>query len=458
MKLSVVILAAGKGTRMRSNLPKVLHPVAGRTMIRHVVDTARLLKPDSIIIVHGHGGDLVKESLADDDITWVEQTEQLGTGHAVAQALPHVDDETLLLVLYGDVPLIQAQSLNELIRQSDDSSIALLTCELSDPDGYGRIIRDTHDQVVAIVEQKDANLSQLAINEINTGIMTVPARFFRSAYPRIGAANAQQEYYLTDIIELAVKDALAVHASVSDDEDEILGVNDRIQLAMVERFHQERAAWKLMIDGATLIDPSRVDIRGELNIGRDVVIDVNVVFEGHVSLADGVHIGPHSVIKNSQIGVNTHIDSNSVIDSAVIGDNCTVGPFARLRPGTVLKDNAKIGNFVEIKNSEIGLGSKVNHLSYVGDAVLGERVNVGAGTITCNYDGANKYKTIIDDDAFIGSNTALVAPLKIGKGATIGAGSTINKDAPDGELTLTRAKQSTVRGWQRPVKKKPPKT
>ena len=394
MKLSVVILAAGKGTRMRSNLPKVTHPVAGRPMLSHVVNTARSLKPDSIIVVHGHGGDTVKAAVNDDDITWVEQAEQLGTGHAVAQALAFVDDHTTLLVLYGDVPLIQAQTLNELLRFCDDKSIALLSCELQDPDGYGRIIRDADDHVLAIVEHKDASLDQLAISEINTGIMAIPARYFRSTYPRIDAANAQQEYYLTDIIALAVADGVLVHASVSDDEEQILGVNDRVQLATVERYYQERAAWQLMIDGATLIDPSRVDIRGSLKVGQDVVIDINVIFEGEVSLADGVHIGANCIIKDSILGSHTHVDSHSVLDNAIIGECCHIGPFARLRPGTALKDKAKIGNFVEIKNAEIGVGSKVNHLSYVGDSELGSEVNVGAGTITCNYDGANKHKTI----------------------------------------------------------------
>ncbi|MBL1432708.1 MAG: bifunctional UDP-N-acetylglucosamine diphosphorylase/glucosamine-1-phosphate N-acetyltransferase GlmU [Gammaproteobacteria bacterium] len=454
MKLSIVILAAGKGTRMRSNLPKVMHSVAGRPMLAHVVNTARSLKPDTLIIVHGHGSDIVKAAIDGEDITWVEQAEQLGTGHAVAQVLPHIDDDSALLVLYGDVPLIQTQTLNELLRMSDESSIALLSCELADPDGYGRIVRNNSEQVIAIVEQKDASLQQLAIEEINSGIMVIPAHYFRSAYPRIGAANTQQEYYLTDIVELAVRDGLAVNASVTDDEDEILGVNDRIQLATVERYYQERAAWQLMTDGATLIDPSRIDIRGEVSVGYDVVIDVNVIFEGKVRLGDGVTIGSNCIIKNSNVNTNTNIDSHCVIEDAIVGENCNVGPYARLRPGTVLKDNAKIGNFVETKNAEIGVGSKVNHLSYIGDSVLGNNVNIGAGTITCNYDGANKHKTTIGDNAFIGSNTALVAPVKIGKGATIGAGSTINKDAPDDELTLTRAKQSTLRGWQRPKKNK----
>ncbi len=452
MKLTIVILAAGKGTRMRSGLPKVAHPVAGKPMLAHVVDTARSLKPDAIIVVHGHGSETIKDIINDDDVVWVEQKEQLGTGHAVAQALPHINDESLLLVLYGDVPLIRTQTLNELLRMSDDSSIALLSCELEDPDGYGRIVRNNKEQVIAIVEQKDASLEQLAIEEINTGIMAIPANYFRSAYPRIGAANAQQEYYLTDIIELAVSDGMAVNASVTDDEDEILGVNDRIQLATVERYYQERAAWQLMTDGVTLIDPSRVDIRGEMTTGQDVTIDINVVFEGKVVIGDGVTIGPNCVIKNSRIAANTHIDSHCVIDNSVIGENSHVGPYARLRPGAILKDKAKIGNFVEIKNAQIGVGSKVNHLSYIGDAKLGDNVNVGAGTITCNYDGANKHKTNIGDDAFIGSNTALVAPVNIGRGATIGAGSIINKDAPDDQLTLTRAKQSTLSAWQRPIK------
>ncbi len=454
MKLTVVILAAGKGTRMRSNLPKVVHSVAGKPMLEHVLNTARSLKPHTIIVVHGHGSDIVKSSVNGQGVTWVEQAEQLGTGHAVAQALPHVDDDSMMLVLYGDVPLIQTQTLNELLRMSDKSSVALLSCEVEDPDGYGRIIRNSDDKIAAIVEQKEASLEQLSIEEINTGIMVIPAKYFRSAYPRIDAANAQQEYYLTDIIALAVSEGVAVNTVASDGEEEILGVNDRMQLATVERYYQERAAWQLMTDGATLIDPSRVDIRGEMSIAQDVVIDINVVFEGNVSLGNGVHIGPNCVIKNSVIAANTHIDSHCVIDNATIGEQCNVGPYARLRPGTVLKDKAKIGNFVETKNAEIGLASKVNHLSYIGDAELGDNVNIGAGTITCNYDGANKYKTTIDDDVFIGSNTALVAPVKIGKGATIGAGSTISKDAPNGELTLTRAKQNTLRGWQRPQKNK----
>ena len=437
---------------MRSGLPKVLHPVAGKPMIAHVVATARSLNPDSIVVVHGHGGDLVKQSVSDHSITWVEQAKQLGTGHAVAQAIPHIDDDATILVLYGDVPLTQSDSLKALIEQTKGATVGLLTCAIDDPYGYGRIIRDRHGDISAIVEQKDATAEQLEINEINTGIMTLSADYFRTAYPRIDANNSQQEYYLTDIVGLAVADKLTVQACMIDNEDEILGVNDRMQLASVERIYQERMAWQLMLEGATLLDPSRIDVRGELSIGSDVVIDANVIFEGHVSLANGVHIGPNCVIKNTTIADNTIIESHCSIDTATIGASCNIGPFARIRPGTVLGDKAKIGNFVETKNAEIGLGSKINHLSYVGDSELGRDVNIGAGTITCNYDGANKHKTIIGDNAFIGSNTALVAPVTIGKGATIGAGSTISKNAPENELTLSRAKQTSISNWQRPKK------
>lgn len=452
MKLCVVILAAGKGTRMRSKLPKVLHPVAGRPMLTHVIATARLLKPDSIIVVHGHGGEAVIDAAPDPDIIWVEQPEQLGTGHAVAQAMANIEDNQKILVLYGDVPLIQQSTLESLLDQTASSPVGLLTCLLDDPHGYGRIVRDDQDQIRSIVEQKDATEAQQEINEINTGIMTLSADYFRSAYPRISADNTQQEYYLTDMVAIATADGKHVDACLIDLEEEILGVNDKIQLATVERIYQERQSWQLMLDGVTLIDPSRIDIRGSLKTGSDVTIDINVVFEGDVTLEDGIKVGPHCVIKNSRIGANAVIESHSVIDHADIGSGCTVGPYARLRPGTVLKENAKIGNFVETKNAEVGAGSKVNHLSYIGDTELGANVNIGAGTITCNYDGANKHKTIIKDQAFIGSNTALVAPVTIGRGATIGAGSTINKDAPDGELTLTRAKQTTLPGWQRPKK------
>ena len=454
MKLCVVILAAGQGTRMRSKLPKVLHSVAGKPMLAHVIDTAKSLKPDSIIVVHGHGGDRVKQKINDDSVAWVEQTEQLGTGHAVAQALPHIKDDQKILVLYGDVPLIQQETLESLLEQTASSPVGLLTCLLDDPHGYGRIVRDGQDQIQCIVEQKDASEAQLEIKEINTGIMTLSADYFRSAYPHIQSNNAQQEYYLTDMVGIATDDSKKVDACLIDLEEEILGVNDRTQLATVERIYQERQSWQLMLNGTTLIDPSRVDIRGSLKTGSDITIDINVVFEGEVTLEDGVKVGAHCVIKNSHISANTIIESHSVIDNANIGPGCSIGPYARLRPGTVLKENAKIGNFVETKNAEVGVGSKVSHLSYVGDSELGDNVNIGAGTITCNYDGANKHKTKIGDNAFIGSNTALVAPVTIGKGATVGAGSTINKDAPDGELTLTRAKQTTLPGWQRPKKEK----
>lgn len=437
---------------MRSSLPKVLHPLAGRSLLSHVIASARALSPETIIVVHGHGGEQVKQQLDGDDLLAVEQREQRGTAHAVAQALPYLSADMRILVLYADVPLIEHSSLTHLLANSGENTIALLTCELDDPTGYGRILRDDSKNVIAIVEHKDASETQRAVREINTGIMVIPAAFFQQAYPRIKPHNAQNEYYLTDIIGLAVADGCNINAVAARSSDEILGVNDRIQLAHLERIYQMRIAHRLMRDGASLADPSRVDVRGRLNVGSDVEIDVNVVFEGDVQLADGVRIGANCVIKNAFIGSDSVVASHSVIEQAVIGSHCHIGPFARLRPGSVLHDHSRVGNFVETKQATIGSGSKVNHLSYVGDAELGSNVNIGAGTITCNYDGANKHKTVIGDDAFIGSNTALVAPLTVGNGATIGAGSTINRDAPAGELTLARAKQQTLSGWRRPRK------
>ncbi len=451
MKLEIIILAAGQGTRMRSSLPKVLHNLAGKPLLGHVIDTAKKLEPAAIHVVYGHGGELVKESISEPQINWVEQAQQLGTGHAVEQAMPAVDEASTVLVLYGDVPLIRAQTLQELLQQGE-SGLALLTLILDDPTGYGRIVRDGAGRVQAIVEHKDASEEQLRIQEGNTGILACPATHLRGWLKQLDNSNAQGEYYLTDIIALAVADGVEVQGSTVADAHEVAGVNDRLQLAELERNYQKRCAEALMRDGATLMDPSRFDLRGSATVGQDVVIDVGVVLEGEVVLGDRVRIGANCVLRDVQIGDDVIIEPMSVIENAEIGQQCHVGPFARLRPGTRLSDKAKVGNFVEIKNSVIGHASKVNHLSYIGDTSMGNEVNIGAGTITCNYDGANKHRTTIGDRVFIGSDTQLVAPVTVSDGATVGAGSTITRDAPAGELTLSRSKQTTITGWNRPVK------
>jgi bifunctional UDP-N-acetylglucosamine pyrophosphorylase/glucosamine-1-phosphate N-acetyltransferase len=453
MDLGALILAAGEGTRMRSRLPKVLHQLAGQPLLGHVIDKARSVNPGEITIVYGHGGELVPNQLSAADLTWVEQSERLGTGHAVMQALPSLQKVEQVLILYGDVPLISSSTLTGLLSCLRRSDLALLTVDLPDPTGYGRIVRDATDRIIRIVEQKDASPRELEITEINTGILAVKRDRLEKWLAKIENNNAQKEYYLTDIIAMAVEDGINIQAVHPDSEEEVMGVNDRSQLAYLERHYQRQLAEDLMQNGATLADPSRIDIRGRLATGRDVFLDCNVIIEGDVTLADGVRVGPNVVLKNCSIGEATEIFANSVLENAEIGSECRIGPFARVRPESRLADHVHIGNFVEIKKSRVAQGSKINHLSYIGDSEVGSQVNIGAGTITCNYDGANKHKTIIGDRAFIGSDTQLIAPVVVGEGATIGAGSTISKDAPSDKLTLTRAKQVSIEGWQRPVKK-----
>jgi len=452
MQLSVVILAAGQGKRMNSDLPKVLQPLAGQPLLQHVIDTARDLRPTNVYVVYGHGGAQVQAALADENVEWILQADQLGTGHAVMQAMCVIPDDHTVLVLYGDVPLIRAASLTKLVAAADAGALSLLSVHLDDATGYGRIIRDGAGHVRAIVEQKDASPEQLQIREVNSGLLAAPAGRLREWLLGLGRDNAQREYYLTDVVAGAVLAGDPVEATRCTSAAEVMGVNDKIQLAQVEAFYRRERADELMLAGATLADPARVDIRGDVTVGRDVFIDVNAVLIGSVRLGRGVKIGPNCVISDSEIGVDTEVFANSIIDHASVGGNCRIGPFARVRPETVLHHDVHIGNFVEIKSSEIGAGSKANHLSYVGDARVGSGVNVGAGSITCNYDGQNKWPTLIEDRAFIGSGSMLVAPVRIGAGATIGAGSTITQNAPSGELTLTRAKQTTVAGWPRPRK------
>ncbi|MCF6336841.1 MAG: bifunctional UDP-N-acetylglucosamine diphosphorylase/glucosamine-1-phosphate N-acetyltransferase GlmU [Gammaproteobacteria bacterium] len=454
LPLSVVVLAAGQGTRMKSILPKVLHCIAGRPLVEHVITDALELGAADIHIVFGHEGEQVQKALSAYDLNWAEQTERLGTGHAVEQALPTIPDDHLVLLLYGDVPLITVQTLQRLVAATAGDTLALLTAKLTDPTGYGRIVRDTAGKVQCIVEQKDASTEQLAIDEINTGMLAVKADMLKKWIARLDNNNAQKEYYLTDIVGFAVADGVAINTANPDEICEIEGVNNKRQLAELERAFQLRQARQLMDDGLTLRDPARFDVRGELMIGRDVEIDINVLIEGRVELGDGVTVGSNVVLKNVSIGANTHIHANSVLEESVIGTQCDIGPFARLRPQTNLANNVKVGNFVEIKKSDIAEGSKINHLSYMGDTTMGTNVNVGAGTITCNYDGANKYQTIIGDNVFIGSDTQLIAPVVVADGATIGAGSTITRDTPAETLTLSRVKQVSVKSWKRPGKTK----
>ncbi len=452
--VSVIILAAGQGTRMKSNLPKVLHPIGAKPLLSHVIHTAAELKAQQTVVVYGHGGELVKNRLADEPVIWVEQKEQLGTGHAVDQASPHINDDHIVLVLYGDVPLIQSATLFELIAKTSGNALAILTVHLDDPHGYGRIVRDASGSIQSIVEQKDASAEQLKISEINTGILAVQGRLLKSWLSQLENNNAQDEYYLTDIIAMAVADGVDVHAAHPAGEDEVLGVNSRSQLAYLERAYQREQAEQLMEQGVTVIDPGRLDVRGQIKVGKDVTLDANVVLEGHVEIADDVYIGPNCVIRDSVIGEGVQIQAMCVIDNACVGDKCLIGPYSRLRPGADLKGDNHIGNFVEVKNSVIGQGSKVNHLTYIGDTDMGARVNIGAGTITANYDGANKHRTTIGDNASTGSNSVLVAPVRLGDEATLGAGTVLTREAPDGKLTVARTRQTTIDGWQRPKKKK----
>ncbi len=451
--MNVVILAAGMGKRMQSDLPKVLHPLAGKPLLSHVIDTARRLSPSRICVIYGHGGDAVPSRLAAGDLRFVIQQPQLGTGHAVMQAVPELDDEEPTLVLYGDVPLTSATTLKALTDKAGKEKLAVLTVNLPDPTGYGRIVRE-ESRIVRIVEQKDASETERAINEVNTGIIVAPTKALKAWLSSLSNDNAQKEYYLTDIIAMAVRDGVPVESAQPAHAWETLGVNSKVQLAELERIHQRNIAAALLEQGVTLADPARIDVRGTLACGRDVEIDVGCVFEGHVELADGVKIGAHCVIRNAAILQRAAIKPFCHIEEARVGAESQIGPYARLRPGTVLGDDVHIGNFVEVKNGSFGAHSKANHLAYVGDATVGSRVNIGAGTITCNYDGANKHRTIIEDDAFIGSDSQLVAPVTVGKGATLGAGTTLTKDAPAGALTVSRPKQVTITGWQRPVKQK----
>jgi bifunctional UDP-N-acetylglucosamine pyrophosphorylase/glucosamine-1-phosphate N-acetyltransferase len=451
--LTTIILAAGKGTRMKSDLPKVLHPLAGKPMISHVLDTAGQLSPERICVVYGHGGEALPQSLDRGDLVWVLQEPQLGTGHAVQQAVPHLDMAGVCLILYGDVPLIRSETLQEMVLIAREGAIALLTVKLADPAGYGRIVRGAGGRVERIVEHKDASAEELAIQEVNTGILCLPAAKLAGWLARLSNDNAQGEYYLTDVIGMAAAEGERILPCHPASEWEVMGVNSRAQLAELERRHQRNIADSLMTAGVTLIDPARLDVRGSLDCGRDVLIDANCVFEGRVVLGDKTVVGANCVLKDVEVGPGVTIKPFCHIDGARIGAGAIIGPYARIRPGTELAEEAHVGNFVELKNAQVGFNSKINHLSYVGDATVGRKVNIGAGTITCNYDGANKHRTVIEDEAFIGSDSQLVAPVTVGKGATLGAGTTLTKDAPAGELTLSRAKQLTIPGWKRPVKK-----
>jgi bifunctional UDP-N-acetylglucosamine pyrophosphorylase/glucosamine-1-phosphate N-acetyltransferase len=449
--LNVVILAAGKGTRMYSEKSKVLHALAGKPLLQHVLDCATELKPQKICVVYGHGGEAVPKAMQQYAATFVLQEPQLGTGHAVRQAMPHLADDSHTLVLYGDVPLIQHNTLHQM-QQADDG-LVLLTVNLKNPAGYGRIVRNALGNVLSIVEEKDATTEQREIHEVNTGILLAPTNQLRAWLAKLQNNNSQGEYYLTDIVSMAVQQGVAVHTIQPAHDWEIHGINSKAQLAVLERTWQLVEAGRLLVQGVTLADPARIDVRGKLHCGSDVEIDIGCIFEGEVSLGNNVRVGAYSVIRNSSIAAGTDIAPYSHIDSSEVGVNCHIGPYARLRPGTKLRDEVHIGNFVEVKNSEIAANSKANHLSYIGDSTVGSRVNIGAGTIICNYDGANKHRTVIEDDVFIGSDTQLVAPVTVRKGATIGAGSTITRDAPEGELTLSRSKQITIAGWKRPSKK-----
>ena len=452
--LHVVILAAGQGKRMKSRLPKVLHRLAGRTLLEHVVAATRKLDPAAIHTVYGHGGQQVRDGHPGLGVQWVEQREQRGTGHAVEQAMPAIPDEATVLVLVADVPLIDADTLRDTVAAVGEGGLALLTVQVADPRGYGRILRGPDGQVVGIVEDRDASDSERSLREINTGILAAGAASLRRWLGRIDESNAQGERYLTDVIALAVADGVGVISVSAGAVEEVLGVNDRGQLAKLERHYQRRQAEQLMRDGVTIVDPARLDIRGEVDIGRDVSLDVNVILEGKVEIAEGVTIGPNCMIKNAEIGPDSEIHANTVIERAIVGARCRIGPYARLRPGTTLAEDVHIGNFVEVKNSRVGQGSKANHLTYLGDSQVGKNVNVGAGTITCNYDGAEKHTTVIEDGVFVGSGVELVAPITVHAGATIGAGATVTKDVASGVLSVNRGRQTTIENWTRPTKKK----
>ncbi len=452
MPLSIVILAAGQGTRMHSRYPKVLQPLAGRPLLGHVLDTAARLDADDTHVVYGFGGDQVREALAERDVSWHEQAEQLGTGHAVMQALPAIADDHTVLVLYGDVPLIRDQTLSSLVDAAGSNRLGLLKVTKDNPTGYPRNVRDTAGNVQRIVEQRDATREEGAIREINTGLVACPARLLRGWLERLSNDNSQGEYYLTDIVGFAVADRVPVHTVSAPTVAETLGINDKLQLADAERALRSRIAGELLRAGVTLSDPDRIDVRGELICGQDVQIDINAVFEGRVKLGDGVRIGPNCYIRDAEIEDESQILANCVIEEAHFGPRCMIGPFARVRPATYLGSGVKLGNFVEVKKSNIAKGSKVNHLTYIGDTTMGEGVNVGAGTITCNYDGARKHQTVIEDGVFVGSGTQLLAPVRVGEGAFIGAGSVVSKDAPGGQLTVARARQVTIKSWKRPKK------
>ncbi len=454
MTLGVVILAAGQGSRMQSALPKVLHPLAGTPMLAHVIDTAAQLGPQQIVVVYGHGGEHVREQMATAKVSWALQAKQLGTGHAVAQAMPALDGVDQVLVLYGDVPLIQTETLARLRAATEQAALGMLTVNLANPTGYGRILRDTNGSMQRIIEHKDANAAELAVQEVNVGIMLVQRAALADWLAQLDSNNAQDEFYLTDIVAMAVAAGVDIASVQPTDALEVMGVNDRIQLATLERHYQKCQAAQFMRAGVTIMDPARIDIRGSVKAGRDVVLDINVLLEGEVELEEGVQIGANSVIRNSSIAAGTVVREHCVIDGAQIGTACQIGPFARIRPGTVLAQDCHVGNFVELKNTQVEKASKINHLSYVGDASVGSQVNIGAGTITCNYDGANKHRTVIGNNVFIGSDTQLVAPVTVEDGATIGAGSTITATAPAKALTLSRTKQRTVTGWKRPVKER----
>ncbi|WP_105253388.1 bifunctional UDP-N-acetylglucosamine diphosphorylase/glucosamine-1-phosphate N-acetyltransferase GlmU [Pseudoalteromonas sp. T1lg75] len=452
MNLTTVILAAGKGTRMRSKLPKVLHPIAGKPMVQHVIDNAKALGAKQTNLVYGHGGEMLQEQLTGNELNWVLQAEQLGTGHAVAVAKEHIADNDTVLILYGDVPLTKKSTLEKLLAATPERGLAVLTVDLENPTGYGRMLRE-NGKLVGIVEQKDATPEQLAITEINTGIMACNGGLLKKWLGNLSNNNAQGEYYLTDIVAMAHAEDVEISSSQPEHPMEVEGANNRVQLAQLERAYQAWQAEELMLNGASLADPARIDVRGTVTTGQDVQIDVNVVFEGQVELGDDVVIGPNCVLKNCKIGDGVVIKANTLIEEATVAAKCTLGPFARLRPGAVMEEDSHIGNFVEMKKSRLGKGSKANHLTYLGDAQIGEKVNIGAGTITCNYDGVNKSQTIIGDNAFIGSNSSLVAPVEIGNTATVGAGSVVTAKVGDNQLAVARAKQRNLDGWQRPVKK-----
>jgi bifunctional UDP-N-acetylglucosamine pyrophosphorylase/glucosamine-1-phosphate N-acetyltransferase len=454
-KLNIVILAAGSGKRMQSSLPKVLHTLGGCPLLLHVINTAKLLSPCKICVVIGHGNKMIQESIADNNLIWVKQEQQLGTGHALKQAQPHLDKEGLTLVLYGDVPLVGLDTLHKLIASGQEKYCALLTEIVEDPTGYGRIVRDPVTKTIrAIIEQKDATIEQQSVCEINTGIMLIPNTYLHEWLPKLENNNAQHEYYLTDIIAMAAEQNVHVASTQPTHFWEVLGINNKRQLYELERIYQRGYAENLLDCGVSVMDPTRIDIRGKLTCGTDVSIDINCIFEGTVELGDFVQVGANCILKNVKISTGTIILPYSLIEASEIGENCKIGPYVRIRPGTKLSNKVHIGNFVEVKNSHIARGSKANHLSYIGDSIVGENVNIGAGTITCNYDGANKHQTLIEDDVFIGSNTQLIAPVKVSRGSTIGAGSTITRDTPEGVLTVARARQVSIPNWKRPTKAK----